>query len=133
MGLFDKVTGKERRMRLVGRKRLLELKRQQLESRQMMIFRHNRDRAELQKPIVELREKHREQRQDLAKRILELRSQNREQSRGSLSHTFERSNLDQQHPRSWQERVGDVEAPNRDRKQRDEGERSRKRGRSLGR
>lgn len=87
MGLFDKVTGKERRLRLIGRKALLKLKGQQSESRQKLIFRHNADRAELQKPIVELRETHLAQRQELAKRILELRSQNREQSRGRLAHS----------------------------------------------
>ena len=95
MGLFDKVTGKETRLRLVARKSLQSLKDKHGESRQKQIFRHNTERSELQIPIQGLRSKHRSERAELAKQILELRTHKQVQSRGILSNTFETSNLDQ--------------------------------------
>ena len=128
-GLFDKVTGKERRMRLVGRKNLVKLKDQHSESRQKMIFRHNMDRSRLQEPIEALRQEHLTQRQDLAKRILQLRTQNRVQSRGTLSHSFEVSNLDRGRDRDEEHGQEQVQERSRGRSgERDDG---RKRRRKL--
>ncbi len=70
---FDKVTGKEKRIRLVNQKENVLLKRKQKESRQMMIFRHNQERAELQKEIKQIRVEHRKERMDLARQIYQLR------------------------------------------------------------
>ena len=129
-GRFDKVTGKERRLRLVGRKNLVKLKEQHSESRQKMIFRHNMDRSKLQEPIVEMREAHLAQRQDLAKRILELRTQNRVQSRGTLSHTFEASNLDRGRDRD-DEHVQEQTQERSRRRSRERDDEGRKRRRKL--
>lgn len=95
MGIFDKVTGKETRLRLVARKSLQKLKDKHGESRQKQIFRHNIERSELQTPILELRANQRSERAELANRILELRTHKQSQTRGTLSHKFEISNLDQ--------------------------------------
>lgn len=68
-GLFDKVSGRNRRVRLINEKEGRLLHKRQTESREKMIFRHNLERAKLQKPIVELRAQHRFERAQLAKAI----------------------------------------------------------------
>ncbi|MDA9560119.1 hypothetical protein N9R59_04120 [Porticoccaceae bacterium] len=101
-GFSDKVTGKEKRVRLVNRKEVVTLKRRQTETRQMMIFRHNRDRGELQREISKIRASQRQERVLLAKRIHEFRQvQGRDQERkASISREFERSNNEQKAARS---------------------------------
>ena len=95
MGLFDKVTGKEKLLRLVGRGRLSKLKNQQSETRQKMIFRHNLERSNLQSPIEAMRGSHRDDRRDLARRVFEPRGNKQEQGRSALSREFESASLDQ--------------------------------------
>jgi len=68
-GLFDKVSGRNRRIRLINEKEGWLLQKRQTESREKMIFRHNLERAKLQKPIVELRDQHRLERVQLARAI----------------------------------------------------------------
>lgn len=72
-GFFDKVTGRERKVKLVNRKETKRIKKQQKESRQMMIFRQNRDRRALQEEMLTMRGSQRKEREQLAKRIYEFR------------------------------------------------------------
>ena len=127
MGLFDKVTGKETRLRLVARKSLKAVKDKHGESRQKQIFRHNTERSELQTPIQELRTKHRSQRSELAKHILELRNTQQKQSQGTLSHKFENSNLDQTQQRKTEKTETEVQEQTQKRQRTREEGRKRKR------
>lgn len=91
-GLFDKVSGRNRRLRLINRKEGRLLKRRQVESREKMIFRHNLERSKLQKPITDLREKHRLERVQLAKAIHQSRA--REEYRANLVQRTEKGEKD---------------------------------------
>jgi hypothetical protein len=96
-GLFDKVTGKEKRLHRINRKIVSRTKRQQLQNRSMIVFRHNMERLVLQKDIIALRTRQHEERKALAKRIHHMRSservqdrkQDRRQVREGLSREFE--------------------------------------------
>lgn len=99
-GFFDKVTGNEKRVRLVNRKETVKLKQKQTETRQMIIFRHNRDRSELQREIVKMRDSQRQERMLLAKRIHEFRQEHDQERKKSISREFERSHNDQKEGRS---------------------------------
>ena len=93
MGIFDKISGKERRLRLINRNETARLKRKQKESRQLMIFRHNQERADLQKLFKQMHERQRQERSPLAGRIFEFRQiqdRNRERKQ-SISRKFERA------------------------------------------
>ena len=93
MGIFDKISGKERRLRLINRNETARLKRKQKESRQLMIFRHNQERADLQKRFKQMHERQRQERFQLAGRIFEFRQiqvRNRERKQ-SISRKFERA------------------------------------------
>lgn len=57
----------------VGGIKKKDLKARQMESREKLIFRQNREQSELQKNIVALRVKHRQERALLAKRVYEFR------------------------------------------------------------
>lgn len=94
LGLFDKVTGKERRLRLVGKNKLNKVKERHGSSRQKLVFEHNLQRTELQKEIQAKRDEQSLERKELAKRIFDIRSHNHEQKRGTLSHKFDSSTLD---------------------------------------
>lgn len=72
-GLFDKISGKQRRLRLVNRKEAARLKCKQKESRQLRIFRHNQERSDLQKLFKQMHERQRQERSQLAGRIFEFR------------------------------------------------------------
>ena len=72
-GIFDKINGRNKRLKLIGQKKLQQLKKQQTESREQMIFRHNLDRAKLQTRFSELRDRHIMERTKLAKRIHDLK------------------------------------------------------------
>ena len=72
-GLFDKISGKQRRLRLVNRKEAARLKCKHKESRQLMIFRHNQERSDLQKLFKQMHERQRQERSQLAGRIFEFR------------------------------------------------------------
>ena len=129
MGLFDKVTGKESRLRLVGKGRLSKLKNQQSETRQKMIFRHNLERSKLQSPIEVMREKHSDDRRDFAKRLFKMRSTKKVQTRDSLTQKFESSSLDIKQEQS----VEQGREQKRSRKQGQSREGGRSRSRSLSR
>ena len=82
-----------------------------------MIFRHNLERAELQKEMLEVKQRHMEERRQLAKRILAIRAaQKAEQKHDKLRQGFEDSTLD--NSRSKQKQHKDGQAINRTRKQR---------------
>ncbi|MGI1678754.1 MAG: relaxase/mobilization nuclease domain-containing protein [Cellvibrionaceae bacterium] len=72
-GIFDRVSGRHKRLTLINRKKGELLKARQMESREKLIFRQNRERSELQKSIVALRHQHRQERTLLAKRVHEYR------------------------------------------------------------
>lgn len=86
--LFDKVTGKERRIRLVNQKESGHLKRAQQESRQMMIFRHNQERFALQKELKKIRIEQRQQRMSLAKQISAARKAERSEQQSAIQKPF---------------------------------------------
>ena len=128
MGFFDKVTGREKRIRLIGKKQLTKLKKLQSESRQKMIFRHNMERAELQSSIEELKQRQLDERTLLAKQIYDdrkIRDHQRQDNR--LSREFEKSTFDQK-----QEHSHDTDNEHdQEQKQERQRKRSRKRSRRL--
>lgn len=98
MGFFDIVSGRDQRIRLIGRKTLNKVKATHSKSRQKMIFRHNLERAELQKELLAVKQRHMEERKQLAKRILVIRAaQKEEQKQDKLRQGFEDSTLDKTH------------------------------------
>lgn len=91
MGFFDKVTGKEKRIRLINRQETANLRQKQKEARQGLVFRHGGTRSVLQDEFKQVRGKQQDERTLLAKRIHEYRSmQEREQTR-SIRTTFDRA------------------------------------------
>jgi|TARA_B110001469_G_C9406625_1_gene208511 hypothetical protein len=72
-GPFDRVSGRHKRLTLINKKKGCLLKARQVESREKLIFRQNRERSELQKGIIALRHKQREETTLMAKRIHEFR------------------------------------------------------------
>jgi len=94
MGFFDKVTGKEKRLRLINKKEVTKVKRQQSNSRQNLVFRHNMERSELQGQIEQVREKQQEERKELALRIHEMRNSREAQEMDGLSRDFNSVVLD---------------------------------------
>lgn len=90
-GLWDKVTGKEKCLRLINKKETRKVKKQQTESRQKIIFRHNTERSELQKEIKGVRQRQQEERKQLALRIHQMRNLEQGQDRGGLSRDFNNS------------------------------------------
>lgn len=117
MGFFDKVTGKSERLRLIGRKELNAVKAEHAESRHKMIFRHNRERAELQKQIRQNKERQLEERKQMAKTIQRLRAEQRaEQKYDSMRQGFEDSSMDQGRTDKKQDKDG--QAINKARKHR---------------
>lgn len=117
MGFFDKVTGKTERLRLIGRKELNAVKAEHAESRHKMIFRHNRERTELQKHIRQNKERQLEERRQLAKTIQQIRAeQGAEQKHDKLRQGFENSTLDKGQDKPKQDKDG--QAINRARKNR---------------
>ncbi len=127
MGFFDKVTGKERRLRLINQKETAQLKQKQKEAREAMIFRQNRDRTELQKEFKQVRGKQQQERILLAKRIHEFRQvQAREQVRKqSIRPAFDRGKQEKNHDTKQR---GDMNAP-----QEQEKNQKKKRGRTRNR
>lgn len=117
MGFFDKVTGKSERLRLIGRKELNAVKAEHAESRNKMIFRHNRERSELQKQIRQNKERQLEERKQMAKTIQRLRAEQRaEQKYDSMRQGFEDSSMDQGRDDKKQDKDG--QAINKARKHR---------------
>lgn len=74
MGFFDKVTGREKRIRLINQKETAKLRQKQKQARQELVFRHGDVRAVLQGEFKQVRGKQRDERTLLAKRIHEYRS-----------------------------------------------------------
>ena len=72
-GIFDRVSGRHKRLTLINRKKGELLKARQMEIREELIFRQNRERSELQKDIIALRHQQRQERTLLAKRVYEFR------------------------------------------------------------
>lgn len=73
MRFFNKVVNKEKLVRLLHRKDFKKLDQRQTEFRQMMIFRHNKERAELQKEVKQIRFVQRQERMALAKQLVAVR------------------------------------------------------------
>tara|TARA_R110002110_G_scaffold415030_2_gene647550 strand:- start:782 stop:2140 length:1359 start_codon:yes stop_codon:yes gene_type:complete len=72
-GIFDKVSGRNRRVRLINQKETMMLKQRQQDSREKMIFRHNLERSRLQEQFRKLRDRQTLERSRLAERILWLK------------------------------------------------------------
>ena len=81
MGFFDKVTGKEKRVRLINQKETAILKQKQKTTREELVFRHGGSRSVLQDEFKQVRGNQYGERTLLAKRIHEFRqSQERERT-----------------------------------------------------
>lgn len=105
MGFFDVVSGRNQRIRLIGRKALDNVKATHTESRHKMIFRHNQERAGLQKEVLEVKDRHVEERKKLAKGIQEIRAEQKaEQKHDKLRQGFEDSTLDNGQGKESQEK-----------------------------
>ncbi len=100
MGLFDKVTGRAKRLHLINKKIIGQVKRKQVESRKRIVFRHNLERRVLQRDIIALRTRQHEERKLLAKRIHQMRKSERVQNREELSRDFDHAVLNQEKERS---------------------------------
>ncbi len=72
-GIFDKVSGRNRRVRLINKKQIDILMQRQQESREKVIFRHNLEQFRLQERLQELRGRQLTERSALAERILWLK------------------------------------------------------------
>ena len=96
MGLFDKVTGRGRRLHLINKKIIGKIKIKQVESRKKIVFRHNKERCTLQSEIIALRTRQREERKLLAKHIFQMRKSEKEQGRDGFSRDFEQAVLNQE-------------------------------------
>lgn len=98
MGFFDKVTGKEKRVRLINQKETAILKQKQKTTREELVFRHGGSRSVLQDEFKQVRGNHQDERTLLAKRIHEFRQmQDRESRHGeyrSIRPTFDRAGHD---------------------------------------
>jgi len=98
MGFFDKVTGKEKRVRLINQKETAILKQKQKTTREELVFRHGGSRSVLQDEFKQVRGNQQDERTLLAKRIHELRQvQDRESKHGehrSIRPTFDRAGHD---------------------------------------
>lgn len=107
MGIFDKLTGKERRLRLINQKEINRTKNQQTESKQKLIFRHNMERAELQKQIEQVKKRQQEERKQLSMRIHQMRTlkHEREQARNGLSRDFNHATLDREKQENTREQT----------------------------
>jgi len=85
MGFFDKVTGREKRIRLINQKETANLRQKQKEARQELVFRHGGVRSVLQDELKQVRGNQRGERTLLAKRIHEYRQmQDRERKHGEV-------------------------------------------------
>ncbi len=73
MGFFDKVTGREKRIRLINQKETANLRQKQKQARQELVFRHDGSRSVLQDEFKQVRGKQQDERTLLAKRIHEFR------------------------------------------------------------
>jgi len=95
MGFFDKVTGREKRIRLINQKETAKLRQQQRLARQELVFRHGEVRSVLQDKFKQVRTKQQDERTSLAKRIHEYRGmQDRETRQGenrSMRPDFDRA------------------------------------------
>lgn len=108
MGVFDKINGRNKRLKLIGQKKLMQLKKQQTESREQIIFRHNLDRAKLQTRIAEQRDRQITERTQLAKHIHDLK---REVTRGQTQIEPKKSKLNRDFTRSVEKRDRSKEKP----------------------
>ena len=100
MGFFDKVTGRERRIRLINQEETAKLRQKQKLVRQELVFRHGEARSVLQDEFKQVRGAQQQERMLLAKRIHEYRGmQEREQQR-SARPVFDRASRDKSQGRS---------------------------------
>lgn len=79
MGIFDRINGRNKRLKLIGQKKLKQLNKQQIEDREQVIFRHKLDHAKLQTRIAEQRDHQKAERTQLAKHIHDLKRENTRQ------------------------------------------------------
>ncbi|MCU7846936.1 MAG: relaxase/mobilization nuclease domain-containing protein [Candidatus Thiodiazotropha sp. (ex Lucinoma kastoroae)] len=95
MGFFDKVTGREKRIRLINQKETAKLKQKQKQARQELVFSHGEVRAGLQDEFKQVRNKQFGERTLLAKRIHEYRqvqySERKHDKNRSIRPAFDRA------------------------------------------
>jgi hypothetical protein len=100
MGFFDKVTGKEKKIRLINQKETENLKQKQKTAREELVFRHGGARSVLQGEFKQVRDKQQDERTLLAKRIYEFRQVQERERKNSISPTFDRAGHDKSQDRS---------------------------------
>ena len=99
MGFFDKVTGREKRIRLINQKETANLKQKQKTAREELVFRHGGVRSVLQGEFKQVRDKQQQERTLLAKRIHEFRQMKDRERKNSLRSTFDRAGHDKSQDR----------------------------------
>ncbi len=100
MGFFDKVTGKEKRIRLINQKETANLKQKQKTVREKLVFRHGGARSGLQDEFKQVRDKQQSERTLLAKRIHEFRQVQERERTNSIRPTFDRAGHDKSQSRN---------------------------------
>ncbi|MBL4583618.1 MAG: hypothetical protein JKX83_03275 [Pseudomonadales bacterium] len=100
MGFFDKVTGREKRIRLINQKETASLKDKQKTAKEELVFRHGGVRSVLQGEFTQVRGKQQDERTLLAKRIHEFRQIQERERKNSIRPTFDRAGHDKSHDRS---------------------------------
>jgi len=94
MGFFDKVTGREKRVRLINQKETAILKQKQKTAKEELVFRHGGKRSVLQDEFKQVRGNQQDERTLLAKRIHEFRQMQEREQRRSIRPTFESAGHD---------------------------------------
>lgn len=89
MRFFSRAANNKKLVRLLARKDFKRVSQKQAESRQMTIFRHNRERAELQKEIKRIKATQRDQRMVLAKELVAIRKGELSQVADSTQRNFQ--------------------------------------------
>ena len=94
MGFFDKVTGTEKRVRLINQKETAILKQKQKKAKEELVFRHGGKRSVLQDEFKQVRDKQLQERMLLAKRIHEFRQVQGRESDQSIRTAFDHAGHD---------------------------------------
>lgn len=100
MGFFDKVTGREKHIRLINQKETAKLRQKQKTAKEELVFRHGGVRTKLQGEFKQVRGKQQDERTLLAKRIHEFRQMQERERKNSIRPTFDRAGQDQGHSRT---------------------------------
>ncbi|MBL4852093.1 MAG: hypothetical protein JKY90_07425 [Gammaproteobacteria bacterium] len=94
MGFFDKVTGREKRVRLINQKETVFLRQKQKKAKEELVFRHGDVRSVLQDEFKQVRGNQLGERTLLAKRIHEYRQMQERERKHSMLPAFDGASRD---------------------------------------